>query len=349
MRCVLGVDGGGSKCDALLMREDGMALGWGHADVTDPGAGKAWFGSGRSQKTISRAAFKALRALEGMHCDDLYISSVTGWLPLGFWRRQDVGDVHVNVVQEYEAALALIGEEYGAVALAGTGAFVNIRTRDNRHIHLDGLGPFLGDRGGGHQVGYQALRAIAIANWGERHATSLCDRIYKALDMERFNPGGYSLIGILDSKDRGEIAALAKIVGEEAEAGDRVAQEILATAAEDLSETLADAVAFLNVANEAYPLACTGGMMRSRSYFEHFRACVGRVAPQFIPVNSDLPAVAGIALPTLYKISSVERNTLYANVLASTQALLAVVDAGDGTEMPETFLPHPPGRGRRKE
>jgi N-acetylglucosamine kinase-like BadF-type ATPase len=334
MRCVLGIDSGGTKCDALLVRDDGVAIGWGRSDVKDPKSGRAWQGSGRSQRTISRAAFKALKMLDDTRCDDLHVSSVAGWLPLGFWRGQDIGDVHVHVVQEYEAALALIGEEYGAVALAGTGALVHIRARDNRRIHLDGLGPFLGDRGGGHQVGYHALRATSVAEWGPRHATSLADRIYKAIQVDHPNPGGYSLIGILDSKDRAEIAALAKIVDEEAEAGDRIAREILHQAAGDLAETLADAVAYLDIANEAYPIACTGGMMRSRIYFEHFCACAARVAPHFSPLLPELPAVAGIALPTLYTLGALDHATLYANLVASTRDLLASIDIDGPRDTP---------------
>ncbi|HOF88004.1 MAG TPA: BadF/BadG/BcrA/BcrD ATPase family protein [Armatimonadota bacterium] len=341
MRCVLGIDGGGSKCDALLVREDGVALGWGHADVRDPRAGKAWQGSGRSQKTISLAGYLALKRLDGTRCDDLHISSVSGWLPLGFWRRQQVGDVHVHVVQEYEAALTLIGEEYGAVALAGTGALIHIRARDDRRIHLDGLGPFLGDRGGGHQVGYHALRAASIAQWGPRHATTLEERVYQSLEFTRRNPGGYSLIGIFEKKDRAEIAALAKIVDEEAEAGDRIAREILERAAGDLAETFADAVAHLGVADDAYAIACTGGMMRSRIYFEHFCRRAANSAPGFTPVRSDLPAVAGIALPTLYAVSGADPKTLYANLHASVADAMAA-SAASAADAPEPTVVYGP-------
>lgn len=326
MRCVLGVDGGGSKCDALLVREDGVALGWGHADVSDPGAGRAWQGSGRSQKTISRAGYKALQGLDDAveRCGELHISSVSGWLPLGFWRRSPVDLVMVNVVQEYEAAFAQAGEACGVVALAGTGAFVYAQTHDNRRLFLDGLGPLLGDAGGGYSVGFMAIRAAAKHDWGERHATSLTEPIYATLDISRRSYGGYALIGVLngEQRDRGEIAALARIVNAEAEKGDRIAGEILDTAAGDMAETLYDALQHVGITNEAYPLVCTGGMMRSRRFRETFCARAVAIAPGLRPVHSPLPAVVGIALPTLYKLGAADPETLRANLLDSMPALL---------------------------
>jgi N-acetylglucosamine kinase-like BadF-type ATPase len=343
MRAVLGLDSGGTKCDALLLREDGTALGWGHADVKDKGAGRAWLGSGRSVKTISRAGFKALAALGDDPCAHLHISAVAGWLPMGFWRRSPVEDVHLHVVQEYEGAMALAGVEHGIVALAGTGAFIFGCTRENKRVFFDGFGPLLGDYGGGYQVGFLAVRAVAKTEWHPRHETSLRDRVFDALGIEAPR-NGYSLIGILagdQPRGRDEIAALARIVDEEAERGDRVALGILHQAADDFAETLADAVAYLEMGAEPYPLVGTGGITRSRLFWERFCARALEINPQFTPFRSDLPPVVGLALPALFTLGAAPRDQLRERALATTRDLLARVEAGVEGEVPEPTIVFP--------
>ncbi len=301
MRCVLAIDAGGSKCDALLVRDDGVALGWGRCDIADPEAGRGWSGSGRSVETVTRAVKRAM----GEHsCRELHITTFANRR----WAEETLAGAERIVqhsVAEYDGPFALAGTRFGVVALAGTGAFVFGRTRDGRACHLDGLGPNLGDYGSGYQIGMMALRAAARSGWHPRHHTSLADPVYRACVNHPGDERGHGLVGYtIEHHDRAEIASLAKIVDIEANGGDRVARQILRAAATSLAETLYDVVDRLGLKEEEYPLIGTGSIAtRSRIYWRHFCRLAKEFAPHLKPFVPDLLPVVGVALCTLQEVT----------------------------------------------
>jgi N-acetylglucosamine kinase len=226
---------------------------------------------------------------------------------------------------EAAAALALVGEEVGVVVLAGTGAFVRGRTRDGRELHLDGLGPMLGDYGGGYQIGSLAVRAVAKSRWHPRHQTSLTAPIHRACGVNDGEAPEPTLIRFMHApRDRAEIASFAELVNEEAEAGDRIAREILEQAATAISETLRDLVDRLGIAQEEYAMVGTGGVATgSRIYWQHLCALAREFAPGLKPVISELPAVVGLVLPTLQSLATVGPKALQDNLSRSMREMVS--------------------------
>jgi len=297
MQCVLAIDAGGSKCDALVVTLAGDAVGWGRCSVKELGSGRGPGGSGRSATTVRRAMLQALEQVGGAQ-----ILEVAGY---GVGSEQVRGHfgpaVRFRGVREHDAALALVGAEAGIVALAGTGAFVYGRRPDGADLHLDALGPLLGDYGSGYHIGLMAIRAAARASWHPRHATSLAEPVVQACSAFRPNRARFSLVEyMLGNPDRAEIASLAELVDAHAEAGDAVARQILITAADELAETLWDVVDRLSLANEHLPLVGTGGVLTgSRRYWEHFCDRCKEIAPGLEPVRAPGPLVAGVAFLAL--------------------------------------------------
>jgi N-acetylglucosamine kinase-like BadF-type ATPase len=230
------------------------------------------------------------------------------------------GTVSRSYVSEAQAALALAGERCGIVVLAGTGAFVYGETRDGRICHLDSLGPILGDYGSGYYIGHLALRAAARSGWGDRHRTSLREAIYAAcgVDMatERVIGSGLEPFSLMNP-DRAEIASFAQIVDREAEAGDRIAVEILKTAASAIAETLRDVVDALEIGDQEYPMVGTGGVVHSRIYWQHLSGLATEIAPGLKPFVSNLPAVVGVALASLQKFGSCDPQVTADNLIRS--------------------------------
>ena len=293
MRCILGVDAGGTKCDALLVRDDGTALSWGHCSVINPCSGRSASGSGRSSRSVSYAVREAIGDIR---FEELHITGLSGILPFGFVRDEPSARIILHSITEQTAALTLAGETAGVVALAGTGALVYGRTRDGRSLRLDGLGPMLGDYGGGYQIGARAVRAAAKSNWHPRHQTSLAGAVGRRLGVNPHDPlGAHFLIEYMHGdRDRAEIAILATLVSAEAEAGDRIAREILEGAADDLADTLRDLVDRLQMEPDPYALVGTGGIItNSRIYWDRFCKRALEYAPNLRPAISDLPAVVG--------------------------------------------------------
>jgi N-acetylglucosamine kinase-like BadF-type ATPase len=328
MRCVIGVDSGGSKCEVAVARDDGEVLGWGRQDppAAGPLQGVSVAGNGRTEAAISRAVQSAMA---GVQCDEVHVAG-----PLArnfdavFSRHCRARLVLHHAVSEHEAALRLAGERFGVVALAGTGAFVFGSTRDGRTLILDGCGPLLGDRGSGFQIGLHALRAAARATWHPRHGTSLT-RVLELFHAhgpgDPHNPAAY----MAKEYDRSEIARLATTVNEAADSGDRVAKSILCRAAGELAASAYDVADRLGMRSDEYPLVGTGGVIsHSRIFWDHFCRMVRRFAPKWRLLRSDMPPVLGHVLAAAQRLPEIDQEAFRARLLESAGARIPKAKGG---------------------
>jgi|DewCreStandDraft_4_1066084.scaffolds.fasta_scaffold22131_1 N-acetylglucosamine kinase-like BadF-type ATPase len=323
MRCVLGIDSGGTKCHAILVRDDGQVLGWGETDpaeerrrlVAHPG------GRGRSYAAVLKAITRAIGRVD---YEEIFIASVASAIPLDFLKTDRPTRIQSCKVPEYEAAMIQVGETSGVVALAGTGALVFARNREGSSAHLDGLGPLLGDHGSGYEIGFRAIRAAAQSGWHPRRNASFAPAIIKICGGNPNDPTGISLLRYqLARRDRSEIAVLAKIVSEAAKNGDAVAKRIIEEAAADMADTVYDAVDLLKMKDEPYPFIGTGGIITgSDVYWDNLCRLVSKFAPRMNPVRSDLPAVVGVALTGLAKMPGVDFASAKARLFETTRAFL---------------------------
>lgn len=306
---LLALDPGGSKCTALLIGADGRVAGLGLGEA--PGRG------GRSAASILAAAQQALGALapDGVqvaYTDSYYIEPSVFHHPLF----RQYAPVRVS---EESCALRLAGVVHGLVVLAGTGSFVYGRTRDGRELKLDGIGPVLGDTGGGYYIGLMALRAAAKSDWHPRFFTSLRQRVYQFYGLRNFE----SLVHFsLAPHDRSVIASFTRIVDEEASAGDRIARRLLEEAAEEIADILSAVVDRLEITDEEYVLVGTGSVMISYLYWNHLVTQARRIAPGLRPVRSPHPPVVGVALAARRRLCGGEDPAADAALLASYEAYI---------------------------
>jgi N-acetylglucosamine kinase-like BadF-type ATPase len=346
-RAVLALDPGGSKCDAVLVGDDGTVVGWSH--MQKPGL------SGRSPEIISAATAKAI----GQHTfDELHVATFGSALPPRIVRPEVIGRGRMWPLTQACGPLALTGQTHGVVVLAGTGALVSACTRQGRKLALDGLGPLLGDFGSGYFIGLQALRATARAVLHPRNHTSLKERVFTACEVltphptlalnipspvqdgrakgtarqanETQSDNGDRLARLvtfsLMAHDRSTIASLAKIVDEEARTGDAVAIRILENAATAIGETLRDLLDQLQIANEKYPLVGTGSVaMNSDIFWNHLCRLVSEQAPRFTATRCPAAPVLGNALFVLRELRPEAVDTI-------RKTLLATAPKGDTTQ-----------------
>jgi N-acetylglucosamine kinase-like BadF-type ATPase len=299
MRYLLAVDSGGSKCDALLTTMDGTVLGWGHVAGFQQHATRNTVGSGRAAVTVARAIYQAVGEYV---CEEVDIAGLGGYFSFSQLSHIGVRDFRLHQVFEHDPVFALADVTYGVSALAGTGAVAFARLRDGRRVAFDGLGPLLGDHGGGHMIGLQALKAVARAGWHPRHTTLLSELVPPALglDLSR-RPLLSQLVDLmLSNPDRAVVASVARTVDEAARAGDAVARGILEQAADALAETVFDVTTHCDITTEAYPFLGLGSVAsRSDLYWNRLCERVLAFAPRFTPQRFDLPPVVGMALCVL--------------------------------------------------
>jgi N-acetylglucosamine kinase-like BadF-type ATPase len=195
----------------------------------------------------------------------------------------------------HDAWIALMGATGGGpgiVAIAGTGSIAFGRNAQDRTARAGGWGYVFGDEGGAFDLVRQALRAALRHEEGWGPPTLLREGLLAAAGAGDANDLMHRFY--TEEWPRARVASLAKVVEEAAGAGDAVAVDILAGAAQALA-TLTGAVRRqLFLPGESVDLRYTGGVFASRPLLERYRMLVemedgNRVsAPAFGPAAGAL-------------------------------------------------------------
>ena len=315
LRYVLGVDGGGSKCDAVLIAEDGTVVGWGRGGPTSP-----WYNT--AEVIDASYADAVCGALAGVRGAELWLAGHCR-SPLAREAIVAAGEViGRSFAGESEVAYASAREEWGLIVLAGTGSFVHLVTRDGRTRHAGGMGPVLGDYGSAHEVGLRGLRAAFSSQWLASRRTSLREAIPAALGVVELRDV-FHLAYEARTLNRRTIAALARTVDREAEAGDAIAAQCIRDAADELADLAAEMIAEMGVADEELPVIASGSVARhSRIWWEQMCARIAEAAPRMRPIVPPVPPVIGAALVAFGAMGVAITDELIARIVETQQPFL---------------------------
>jgi N-acetylglucosamine kinase-like BadF-type ATPase len=289
MRYALGIDGGGSKCEAVALDEEGRVVGVGlggpvHVYYDPP-------------EVIAASYADAVRgALAEVEEGEVWVA---GHVPSPEALAEVLGDRRPVggrlSASEMDTAFASANLDWGLIVLAGTGSFVHGRAEDGRHLHFGGAGPILGDYGSGYAIGLAALRAASAPRWAKRRQTSLKEAVPRGLGVADWH-GVFHLVYV-DQINRRRVATLAKVVDEEAEAGDAIAQACLQRAADDLADTVVELLEELGFLGQAFPVVLIGSVAQhSRRWRERILERIHAVAPEAWPVIPAVSPAVGAAL-----------------------------------------------------
>lgn len=270
---VLGIDGGGSKCAAVLAR----LLATGGVEIVGRGRGgpanPRVAGHEVARQSIMAAVAQA-RGDAGLG-ERVVASACLGLAGVGLpedrdavlaWATQTGLAERVVVVPDGLLPFADgAAEPWGVVLIAGTGSLALARPRgttlsaETAADRCGGWGPLLGDEGSGHAIALAAFKAAMRAADGRGPDTILHAALLKRFGAVRAPElvAGVHAPGV----GRREIADAAREVLAAADVGDPVAAAILTSAAADLAEhvrTLADRN---SLAPGVYPLRLTGGLL----------------------------------------------------------------------------------------
>ncbi len=275
----LGVDGGGTKTEALIADAAGRVLGRGLAGPSNP-----YFVPRRSAlAALRRAVTAALRAAGGFgiaravlcvpalrqHFDTAAVACALG-----------VPENALSVEgDERSTFYGALGGEHGAVVLAGTGSFAMGIRSDGEKASVGGWGPTLGDEGSGYWIGLQALRAVIAAHEGRGPATALTPLVvahWALADLADLRVRVYG-----EQRRRHHIAALAPLVLHAAEMGDAPAAAIIAGAGRALADLGVAVVRRLEIDSAGYSLVLAGGVRRLGHWvLDPFHAAVREACPR---------------------------------------------------------------------
>jgi N-acetylglucosamine kinase-like BadF-type ATPase len=261
----LGIDGGGTKTQAIVIDSSNQVLGEGISGASNP----LRVGIDQAMENIVLAAAEAV-GRAGLRIDEV-TSAVVALAgishPLHFHAVKQaldraLGVKDLDLVTDAQAALvgALDGQP-GVVIIAGTGSIALGVNRAGETARSGGWGPELSDEGSGYDIARRALRAVAAAFDGRSQSTKLSDLIFKRLGVET----AADLPGVIYSSNRDpvEIASLAELVTEAAEAGDCVALSILSDAGADLGHLAVSVIERLRMASCAFRIALVGSVFKA--------------------------------------------------------------------------------------
>ncbi len=174
-----------------------------------------------------------------------------------------------------DALIALTGAtagEPGMITIAGTGSISFGRNAARETARAGGWGYIFGDEGGGFDLTRQALRAALRQHEGWGPVTLLHDRLLEATGAADAN----DLLHRFYTTDwpRPKVAALSQLVDACAIEGDRVANDILQAAAQQLAGFTAAVRGQLFTDGEPAQVSWIGGVFQSEILLTRFRMLV---------------------------------------------------------------------------
>lgn len=292
----IGVDGGQSSTTALIADSSGRVLGRG-ADGPCNHVKSAAEGVEKFRRVIGGCVRMALAeaGLERVTFRAACLGFSGGPADKQALLREMFPDTELLVTTDAAIALAgACGGGPGIITIAGTGHISMGRGADGKLARAGGWGYIFGDEGGGFWIACQAVRAAMKVHetWGLR--TSLHERLLEASGFTDANAMMHAFYTAEWPRKR--VAALSRIVDEEAEHGDAEARDILERGASELIRISAIVRGNLFAPAETARLSPIGSVWKSRILRESFVAQWGAANPYNVFAPPAMGPAAGALL-----------------------------------------------------
>ncbi|MGK7920085.1 MAG: N-acetylglucosamine kinase [Trichodesmium sp.] len=287
---VLGIDGGGTKTEAILMNENYQVISSGKSGPSNYQS----VGIEVAKNSIKNAIIQAVTN-SNSHQE---ISGICLGLA-GVGRPKDI-EIVKNFLQEIitdipiqwnlqpntiivcgDNQIALvggIGDTIGIVVMAGTGSQVFGQNSQGLTKRVGGWGYLLGDEGSAYHIAIRGLQAALKAYDGRELPTILIADFQTHLGLTNIE----GLIELVYRRGWGatEIARLAPIVSAAADKGDKVAKKIIQDAVEELSKATKVVISALFQPHETFEVVTIGSVWNSMIDFRsQFANSIGAIAP----------------------------------------------------------------------
>lgn len=293
---VIGIDGGGTKTEAVIMDANHRVLGEGIAGPSNP----LRVGIAKAASAIREAIDKACQAAQVQRTDILAAEvGLAGARREGLRSRMrealsNTGIAQIEVVSDADIALygATDGEP-GVVVIAGTGSVCCGINGRGKQMCAGGWGPIVGDEGGGSWIARQGLRAIARAADGRGPETRMTAAAIAYFHITTADDLSTAIYAPTVTNER--IAGFAKHVIKAAKAQDQVAREILAHTGVELGLAASAVIRNLKMERERFQVAYVGGVFNAAGelVLEAMREEVKQTAPRaYLAPPRFSPAVA---------------------------------------------------------
>lgn len=317
---IIGIDGGGTKTDAVMCDESGRVL-------------KRVIGGPASptSQPVETAIENIRRVLEVLLADvgglnaqiDALFAGISGggagdnaaMLRRVFTQMLPSCSSLDNYNDAINALRSVIAQGDALSAISGTGSsvFANV---SGRMIQAGGWGYLLGDEGSGFDLGQRALKSALREIDGRGQHTVLTEACRNLLGkpVNKAIPDLYA-------GGRAEIASFATVLLDAADKGDAVALQQLEVAAAGLAETILAAGRHIDASVKR--VAVAGSVWNSARYCEKMQAMLG---DSYVLCRTDLPPVYGSCVVALQQVGVAvtdEIENTFRNSMATAEKTIA--------------------------
>jgi N-acetylglucosamine kinase-like BadF-type ATPase len=280
MRFVLGLDGGGTKTDCVLMDESGAILARSQAGPSNP----LRVGFGAAITSVREAARQALAlaALPGDLSAAAVCAGLAGTGPpesaekIRALLAAEFSESKVQVCTDIDLTLAATGDGPVIVLLAGTGSFAVGRNGAGETARAGGYGSQIGDEGSAYDIGRRAVLTVMHENDRTGADSLLGQRLLRELgcaDWSAVKARAQAASDEIFPRLFSVVAMVADWIETSTETSDETAarnfaQGILRAAAFDLGSLTENLAERLKLRGTHFVIAKTGGMMGRSKYLE---------------------------------------------------------------------------------
>jgi N-acetylglucosamine kinase-like BadF-type ATPase len=303
MKYIIGIDGGGTKTEAILFDMKGNEI-----NRTTSGLGNLVVNEEVALKNIVQAVSNVIEDFPREDCE---------YIVLGL-AGAEVGDnaskVENTIKDKFNCRVkcfndgviglaAIFKDEDGIMTIAGTGS-ISFGMYKNKQATAGGWGHLLGDEGSGYSIAIKACKIMTREFDNNNEPSCLSKAVMKTINLAKAE----EIVKFIYGSDKADIAALAPTVIKEAEAGDVMAVQILEEAGQELAEFTIQVMKKLNFDSNK-KIGIVGGILTNcelvRNAFENkLIEVLGEVS---ILVEDSSPAKGGyyIAKKELERIGQI--------------------------------------------
>lgn len=294
----MGVDGGGTKTEAVLIDDEEKVVAQGQASGSNPGIiglEKAVENVYSSVKNFTDGLFvnSACFAIAGVNTKDdeqKFEKTI-----LNHPKLSKIVPKFFVVNDTYAALRAGTDDKNAVVIIAGTGSNCYGRNENGKEAKSGGFDYILSDEGSGYAIGLSVLKACVKALDGRDKRTSLVNLLFKNFKLTSLD----DLAELVYRKpwNKTDIAGIAPLAEMAAEENDEIAQKIIKEAAHDLGLMIKAVVDACDLAGKSFTIVTAGSVFNIQKILcQHLEEDVLAFSPKAVFVKSKLSSAYGAAL-----------------------------------------------------
>lgn len=260
MHYIIGVDGGGTKTEAVAYDLDGNVL-----DKSLTGFANLINGKEEALNNIVDAIKRltneyGLKDLKGLYLGIAGAETGNNVSIIKEEINKKIGITPV-VVNDGELALrAMLKGEDGILTIAGTGS-IAFGIKENKSARCGGWGHILGDEGSGYKLSIEAIKNMIYEYDNSLEKSKLTIKLMEKLNIKEVD----EIIDFVYSSSKDKIAIGGPIVSMLAEEGDVLAKKILEDEARALAKTTENV--YKKLGFEKCSIGLVGGVVRKSKIF----------------------------------------------------------------------------------